>query len=387
MDLRIDIDFFDNRFLMFVLDQMAYDYEKDNKDVIRMTLGKSELPLHPAITKSMQDALGDFRKSMLVYPGGLPELKDKLSEYHNKKFNIRTKPNNFLISVGTSTIFRNLFQILLKEGDEVLLPIPYYSLYHFSALLSGAKIRYYKIDTETMSLDIDSFKYNFNDKTRIVVINSPGNPLGNILTLDELRAIDAIVDGKAVIINDEIYENICFDEQCTSVMQLENTKSTFITTNAFSKGYRMYSRRVGYCILPDELVMPLTVIQHHTLLTLDPIVQYGAITALDYQDEVRYLESLYKARRDYTVECFKNLKGVKALFSKGGFYITLDCSEYMREHKIDSSLDLAVKIMEQKNVATVPGSDFGLPYTLRLSFSSSKYNEGVNLLVDFFSKG
>lgn len=386
MDLRTEINFFDNRFLMFVLDNMAYEYEKQNRDVIRLTLGKSELPLRKEVIESMQDALGDFKKSSLVFPGGLPDLKERLSEYYKDKYHISINPNNFIISVGTSTIFRNLFYLFLKEGDEVLLPIPYYSLYHFSALLVGAKIRYYKIDLNTMSLDVESFKENFTENTKVVVINSPGNPLGNILTNDELYNIDSIVNGRAVIINDEIYANVSFDEHCTSVMQLNNTKSTFITTDAFSKGYRMYSRRVGYCIVPDELITPLNVIQHHTLLTLDPVVQFGAITALDYQKDVEHLVDLYRARRDYTLEKFRGVSDITVLPAKGSFYITLDCEKYMQKRGFSTSLDLATKIMESTFVATVPGLDFGIPNTLRLSYSNTRYNEGIDRLVDFFSK-
>ncbi|MCL6589243.1 MAG: aminotransferase class I/II-fold pyridoxal phosphate-dependent enzyme [Firmicutes bacterium] len=385
MELRMEIDFFDNRFLMFVLDQMAYEYEKEGKDVIRMTLGKSELPLHPAIIKSMQDALGDFSKSALVFPGGLPELKEALAAYYRAKYQVGIDPKNFIISVGTSTIFRNLFQLLLKEGDEVLLPLPYYSLYHFSALLARATVKYYRINLNTMRLDVDSFRENFSQKTRVVVINTPGNPLGNILTEAELYQIDEIVNGRAAIINDEIYANICFDKPGISVMQLKGTKSRFITTDAFSKGFRMYSRRVGYCIVPEELITPLTVIQHHTLLTTDPVVQFGAITALQYQEEVQHLVGLYRERRNYTLTRLQGIPGIRVLPSEGSFYITLDCQEYMRKKGLKTSLDLAVKIMEAKCVATVPGSDFGIPETLRLSFSNTRYNQGIDRLAEFFS--
>ncbi|EPR10465.1 pyridoxal phosphate-dependent aminotransferase [Ruminiclostridium papyrosolvens] len=389
MELRTEVNFFDNKFLMFVLDQMAYELDKQNPDnkVIRMTLGKSELPLHPDIIKSMQDATGDFSKSSLVFPGGLPELKEKLSSYYKEQYGVDISPNNFIISTGTSAIFRNLFYILSQKGDEVLLPTPYYSLYRFSALLSGADIKYYRIDPGTMRLDIDSFRENFTEKTKIVVINTPGNPLGNVLTDEELYEIDRIVDGKAVIINDEIYSNTYFDEKNKSVMQLKDTKSVFITTNAFSKAYRMYSKRVGYCIVPDELVDPLTVIQHHTLLTVDPVVQYGALTALDYPEEVEKLVELYRDRRNYTVEKFRNNQLVKVINSEGGFYITLECKDFMDKYNYKDSFELAKRIIETKRVATVPGSDFGLPTTLRLSFSTGRYKEGIDLLVDFFNGG
>lgn len=379
------INYFNERFLMFVLDQMAYDYEKEGKEVIRMTLGKSELPLHPDIIQTIVEAMKDFKRSTMVFPGGLPELKKNLSEYYKKKHNLNIDAGNIIISVGTSTIFRNLFYLFLEKGDEVLLPLPYYSLYHFSALLAQAKIRYYRVDPETLTLDKDSFKENFTDKTKLVVINSPGNPLGNILTKDELYFMDSVVRGQAPIINDEVYDNVCFDWQSPSVMELEDTQSMFITTNSFSKAYRMYSRRVGWCIVPDELVTPMTVIQHHTLLTTDPICQFGATKALDYQDEVEHLRTLYKSRRDYTVEQFEKVESVRAIPALGSFYITLDCKKFMEMKGIDNSLDLAVKIMEKTNVATVPGSDFGLPQALRLSFSCHRYKQGIDFLADFFN--
>ncbi|MGD2090557.1 MAG: aminotransferase class I/II-fold pyridoxal phosphate-dependent enzyme [Candidatus Aminicenantes bacterium] len=379
------INYFDNRFLMFILDYQAYEYETEGKDVIRLTLGKSELPLHPDIIQTIIDAMKDFKKSGLVFPAGLPELKKKLSEYYKKKYNLEINPDNIIISVGTSSIFRNLFYLFLGKDDEVLLPFPYYSLYRFSALLVDARIKYYKIDLDTLRLDKESFQENFTDKTKLVVINSPGNPLGNILTKEELYFMDSVVKGRAPIINDEVYDNVCFDHQSPSVMELKGTESVFITTNSFSKAYRMYSRRVGWCIIPNELITPMTVIQHHTLLTTDPICQFGALKALDFQDEVEYLRRLYKGRRDYTVERFKDVKDVRAIYSLGSFYITLECKSFMEKHGFRTSLELATKILEENHVAVVPGSDFGLPQTLRLSFSCLRFNEGIDRLLDFFS--
>lgn len=388
MDISSKINFNDNRFLMFVIDDMANHMEyEEGKKVIRMTLGKSELPLHKDIREAMSGSIEDFKKSSLVYPGGLPELKRALSNYYKEYYHVEINEKNFIISPGTSAAFRNLFTLLSVPGDDVLIPKPYYSLYRFSSLLSGASTKYYTIDKNTRRVDMDSFKQNFTERTKIVVINTPGNPLGNVLTDEELYEMDSIVNDRAVIINDEIYSNVYFDQESKSVLNLKNTKSVFITTNAFSKAYGMYSRRVGYCIVPDELVEPLTVIQHHTLLTVDPIVQFGAITALQNQNEVQELVIRYKKRRDYTMKVLSGVPYIKPIYSEGGFYITLDCEEYMKKYNYKTSFDLAVKILDDKLVATVPGSDFGLPYTLRLSFSTSHYNEGILLLKEFFNTG
>lgn len=370
---------------MFVLDDLANKREfVDRKEAIRLTLGKSELPLNEEITNAMCNALKSHQNSSLVYPAGLPQLKDALSKYYNQNYGVHIPSKNIIISPGTSSVFRNLFSLLSGPGDEVLLPIPYYSLYHFCALLSGASVRYYHIDTNSRRLDMESFKENFSERTKIVVINTPGNPLGNIINENELRQMDNFIDGRAVVINDEIYANTYFDEKPRSVVQLGKTKSIFITTNAFSKAYRMYARRVGYSIVPDELVEPLTVIQHHTLLTVDPIVQFGAIAALDRQSDVDEIVALYKGRRDYTMLKLDGIDGIRPIYSEGGFYITIDCNEFMTNKNYETSLALAEKIFEDTSVAVVPGSDFGLERTLRLSFSSSKYNEGIDRLAGFF---
>ncbi len=325
------------------------------------------------------------KKSTYVFPAGLPQLKERLAQHYLERYQVKIPDKNIMIGAGTSSLFRNIFQLQLKPGDEVLLPLPYYSLYHFSALLAGATIKYYRINTETLSVDMASFRQNFTSKTKIVVINSPGNPLGNIVTKDEWLAIDDIVNGQAIIVSDEIYDNTCFQDGFMSAIQLKkNTKSSYIITNAFSKGYRMYARRVGYCIVPDDMVEPLTVIQHHTLLTLDPVVQYGAIEALNQQREVESLVNTYKERCVYTIRRFDEVSDIKAIPAKGGFYITLDCEDYMKNNNIATSLELATQIINKTYVGVVPGSDFGLPNTLRLSFSTSKYTEGIDRLVAFF---
>lgn len=384
MQLRSPLQFDNDRFLMFVIDEMAYEYEKTYDDVIRMTLGKSELPVCDSILDAMDEALHRFDKSTLVFPAGLPELRERIAQEYQRRYGLSIAPKNVVISVGTSTVFRNLYYLLANDQDEILLPKPYYPLYQFCASLIGATVKYYDIDLETMRLDVESLRANFSDRTKIVVLNSPGNPLGNTLTRDELYAIDEVVSGRATIISDEIYSNVCFDAPHVSLLELNDLKSPVIITNSFSKGFRMYSRRVGYCIVPDELVTPLTVIQHHTLLTTDPIPQFGAIAALDNQSEVEYIADLYKSRRDYTLEQFASVPNVRAIPAEGSFYLTLDCAAFMEQQTIPDCLRLAEMIMEQTHVATVPGSDFGLPLTLRLSYSSKRYNEGIDRLAAFF---
>jgi len=251
-------------------------------------------------------------------------------------------------------------------------------------MLAGATVRYYDVDLKTFAIDLEGLTSQITPATKIIVLNSPGNPLGNVLSLDEFAAIDAAVDGRALILNDEIYANAYFDDEPFSAAQLRDARSPIAITNGFSKGHSMYARRVGWAVVPEELVEPLTVIQHHTLLCTDPVVQFGGIAALGDLEVVLGLVAACKRRRDYTLEQFATVDDVDALPSRGGFYLTLECSKALRNRGLASSLDLAREIMKATHVATVPGSDFGIPETLRLSFTSERYDEGIDRLAGFF---
>jgi len=369
---------------MFVLDEMAYEYEKQFDDVIRLTLGKSQRPPAKSVVAAMTKAISDQDMNNLVFPAGLPELRERIAKDYGDQYGVDVDPARVLVNVGTSSHFRNIFQVLAGRGDEILLPRPYYPLYVICAMLAGATVRYYDIDLETFKIDVEGLAAQITPATKIVVVNSPGNPLGNVLSLAQFAEIDAAVDGRALILNDEIYANAYFDDPPFSAAQLTDSRSPLAITNGFSKGHSMYARRVGWAIVPEELVEPLTVIQHHTLLCTDPVVQFGGIAALADLEVVLGLVASCKHRRDYTLEQFAKVANVDALPSRGGFYLTLECSREMRARGLTSSLDLAREIMKATHVATVPGSDFGIPETLRLSFTSERYDEGIDRLVGFF---
>jgi aspartate aminotransferase len=237
-----------------------------------------------------------------------------------------------------------------------------------------------------MRADFDSLGREITERTRMVVINSPGNPLGNVIDRNELRRFDDVVAGRAVLISDEMYGNVLFDDEPYSALQLADVlRSPLIVTDGFSKGHRMYARRVGYAVVPDSLVEPLAVVQHHTLLTTDPVSQFGAIAALDHPEGVARLTDRYRERRDTTLRKLATIPGVRPLPARGGFYLTLDCAGYLGRLGEADSMPLARRILDRVRVATVPGADFGLPLTLRLSFSAERYDEAVDRLAGFFA--
>jgi aspartate/methionine/tyrosine aminotransferase len=370
------------RFGMFEMDERAEELEREHDDVVRLTLGKSELPVHPAIVDAMVSALKDPKRSSLVYPLGLPALRAAVADYEGCARGAQVSPESVVISVGSSTIFRNLCALLMRDGGEILIPRPYYSLYLYSAALAGARVGYYDVDMKTGAVDFDSLQRAMSPATRVVMLNSPGNPLGNVLTLSDFERFDEIVAGRAVIISDEIYRNISFDGVAASLGALGRTRSKVVVTNAFSKGFRMYARRVGYAVVPMEFVPYLSTIQDHTLLTTDPVPQFGALEALNHLEEVDYLQAVYRKRRDYAIDKLARAAGVRPVRAAGSFYLTVDVSEQLKPG--ESERDMAVSILAATHVATVPGSDFGLPGTLRLSYSATQFDSAIDRLAGYF---
>jgi len=376
----------DLEFQMFVLDELADKLIAKGADVLKLTIGVPELFMPKAALDGMIEKLRDPDFVRRVYPEGLPELRQAIVKFYNRRYGADTSLDNVIVNTGTSPIFRNIFQLLSGPEYEIMIPRPYYALYLYCAKLAGATVKFYDIDIDTKRVDMDSFRRNFSpERTSLVIINSPGNPVGNIVTPEEMAEIYKIVDGQAYVLNDEIYNNTMFYDEFHSPLELfPEHRDMTIVTNSFSKGFRMYTKRIGFAILPTELQTNLRVIQQHTLLCTDPCYQYGMIAALDDEESPKELTSVYKARAEYTT---KRLTGTRCtpVAAEGGFYAMLRCEEWNKAQGFASSKELARDILEKAHVAVVPGTDFGVPHDLRLAFCNKRYDEGIDRLHDYFS--
>ena len=376
----------DLEFQMFVLDELADELIKQGADVLKLTIGVTEQPMPQNVLARMVDKLNDPGFVRRVYPEGLPELREAIAKFYNRRHGTDVSAANVIVNTGSSPIFRNIFQLLSGPEFEIMIPRPYYALYLYCATLAGATVKFYDIDVNTKRVDMDSFRRNFSPKrTSLVVINSPGNPVGNTVTLDEMREIYEIVDHNAYVLNDEIYNNMMFyDEFRTPLTALPQHEDTTIVANSFSKGYRMYTKRVGFAILPEELQEHLRVIQQHTLLCTDPCYQYGMIAALEDEESPEQLTRLYRSRAEYTTQRLTGT-GCEPIAAEGGFYAMLRCKDWNAMHGFESSKELARDILEKVHVAVVPGTDFGVPDDLRLAFCNVRYSEGIDRLREYFT--
>lgn len=380
-----EIDFNKIEFLMFVLDELADKLTSEGKDVIKLTLGKAQEPLHEDIVNAHIDAIKDPNKRNLVYPEGLPVLRDKIAQWYTSMGNPVNK-RNVLVNTGTSPFFKDLFRLMLEEGDEILIPEPYYSVYYVCGLLAKAKVKFYSVDPYTLRINMKSLKRNYDpEHTKFIVFCSPGNPYGNIVTKEEYKEVLKMVSEKTYLLSDEIYRNTGFYEKVPSLLDVAENRDNIIISNSFSKGFRMYTARVGFCILPDNLLRPIRVLLQHTLLTTNPTEQFAAIEALNHLDEVENLTNKYCERSEYIIEQLSDINEVRVVKSQGGFYTVIDCTEFINKHKLEGSFELAKDILKKTGVAVVPGTDFGIRNGLRVSFTNLRFNEGVDRLYRYFS--
>ncbi|MCC7290398.1 aminotransferase class I/II-fold pyridoxal phosphate-dependent enzyme [bacterium] len=379
-----EIDFNKIEFLMFVLDELADKLSTEGKDVIKLTLGKAQEPLHNEIVNAHIEAIKDPEKRNLVYPEGLPLLREKIAEWYTSIGN-PVDSKNVLVNTGTSPFFKDLFRLMIEEGDEILIPGPYYSVYYVCGLLARAKVKFYSVDPDTLRIDMESLKENYNpERTKFIVFCSPGNPYGNIVSAGEYKEVLNMISDKTYLLGDEIYRNTGFYDKVPSLLDVTEKRDNIIITNSFSKGFRMYTARVGFCILPDKLLQPIRVLLQHTLLTTNPTEQFAVVEALNHLSEVVELTETYRKRSEYIIKKLSDIKDVKVIKSQGGFYTVVDCTEFIKKHNLEGSFELAKDILNETGVAVVPGSDFGLPNGLRISFTHLRFNEGIDRLHKYF---
>lgn len=374
-------------FQMFVMDELAEAAEARGEDVIKLTIGITDLPPPPRVVEAIARKARNLPFTRQVYPEGLPELREAVANYYNTQFAAGVDAGNVIVNTGTSPLFRNLFHLLCRPGQEVLIPRPYYCLYKVCGLLAGAKVAHYDIDLHTRRVDLDSFRRAFHpDRTAVVVINNPGNPIGNVLTQDDVLAMYETVGNRAYVVCDEIYNNVCFYQPFTCPLAYlpEAARRVTVVTNGFSKGFRLYTKRVGFALLPDELVMPMRIVQQHTLLTHDPVTQYAMIEALTDLDSPRELTRIYRQRAEYATDRLTGT-GCRPITADGGFYVVLDCDDWLRVGPDQDTIRLSRDILAKVGVAAVPGTDFGALRTLRLSLCSSRWEEGIDRLAEYFT--
>lgn len=363
-----------------IVDTRAKELKSQGQDVINLGVGEPDFDT-PAFIK--QAAIEALEKGQTKYTAvdGIPPLKEAIIHKLERDNHLHYAKDQIIVSNGCKQVLYNLTQVILNEGDEAIIPAPYWVSYPDMVKLAGAVP--VVIDTDIkhhFKITPEQLKRAITAKTKLIFLNSPSNPSGIAYTADELKALGEVLKKhpNIIIATDDIYEYILWSQPhfvnilnvCPELM--EQT----VVCNGVSKSHAMTGWRIGFGAGPKAIISGLAKIQSQSTSNPNTIAQYAAVAALNAKKEDFFMPMLkaYKERHDFVNKELNKIKGVQCLESDGAFYLFPDFSKLMQHLKIDNDIALAEMILEKAKIAVVPGTAFGTPGHLRLSVATSLDN-------------
>jgi aspartate aminotransferase len=355
--------------LTLAIDSKAKAMRAEGIDVCGFGAGEPDFdtPEHikEAAIKALQEGFTKYTPS-----AGLPELRTAISEKYAKDNGLDYKPNQIIVSNGAKQSCFNAILACCEPGDEVIIPAPYWLSYPDMVKLVGAE----PVIVETKAsnaykMTAEEFENAMTPRTKMVIINSPGNPTGSVYTREELEAlVEVALTEDIFILSDEIYEKLIYDDAShVSVASLsKEAYDLTITVNGFSKAYAMTGWRLGYLGAPEAIAKVIDSLQSHSTSGPNSFAQKGAVAALKGSQQcVTDMRDEFNVRREYMYERLAAIPNMTTVKPLGAFYMLADISKFGL-----SSTNFADRLLSKAEVAVVPGIAFGDDKTVRLSYAT-----------------
>ena len=366
-----------------VMDVMAKaeELERRGENVIHMEVGEPDFPTPKVITKAANEALLN-NKTRYTHALGLLELRQTICDFYLKEYGVNITPDQVMISTGTSPALLFAMLAILDHGDEVIISNPRYPCYQNFILAAGGKAKDVKTyPEEGFQYRPKDIKKKLSPRTKAILINSPSNPTGIVMTKKQLQNVAQFE--KQYIISDEIYHGLVYKDRAHSI--LEFTDKAFVI-NGFSKLYAMTGWRLGYCIFPKEFSKVMQRIHQNFMISANSFIQWAGIAALTKaQKDVAKMVKIYDERRKYMLARLTDMGFVIHVEPTGAFYVFADARHFCKD-----SYKEAFRITEEVKVGVTPGIDFGSGGEgfLRFSYANSLENikEGLNRLERYLNK-
>jgi aspartate/methionine/tyrosine aminotransferase len=367
-------------FIVMEVLERASALEKEGKNIIHLEVGEPDFDVPECVLEASEAAMNQG-KTHYTHSLGDPELRQEICHYYRKNYGVTISPDQVIVTSGTSPAILMILLALCNPGDEIILSDPGYACYPNFISLSGAKM------VKVPVFEEDGFQYRpenicaaITDKTKAILINSPMNPTGNLLSAETLQGIARF---SPFIISDEIYHGLVYENKAHSI--LEYTSKAFVL-NGFSKLYAMTGLRLGYVIVPEEFVRPIQKLQQNLFICASSVAQRAGIAALrDADADVEHMKNVYNERRKYMIRRLRELGFEIKVEPTGAFYIFVNA-----RHLSGDSYKLAFDILEKAHVGVTPGIDFGENGEgyLRFSYANSLENiiEGLNRLEKYLKE-
>jgi (5-formylfuran-3-yl)methyl phosphate transaminase len=366
-------------FLVMDVLERARAMEREGIHVIHLEVGEPDFDTPQCVKEAAGKALNEGH-THYTHSLGLLELREAICRHYWANYRVTVSPDQVVVTSGTSPAMLLLFSALVERGDEVIFSDPHYACYpSFVKFLQGMPVMVPVYEKDGFQYRPESIKRKITKKTKAIVINSPSNPTGNLLSEDRMRAIAKF---SPYVISDEIYHGLVYEGKEHSI--LEFTDHAFVL-NGFSKLYAMTGLRLGYLIAPQPFIRPIQKIQQNFFISANSTVQVAGIAALEQTEaDVARMKCLYNERRQYMVKRLKELGLGITVEPTGAFYVFANAKHISR-----NSYKLAFDILEKAHVGVTPGIDFGKHGEgyLRFSYANSMENivEGLDRLERYLN--
>ncbi len=370
--------------------------KEQGSDIINFGVGEPDFDTPRNIKEA---GIGAIEKNLTHYspPAGVPDFRRSVAKYINNTRNINISMENVVVGPGTKPIIFYAISALIDHGDEVIYPNPGYPIYEsLINYLGGSAIPLPLLEEKEFSFDIKDLEKAVTDKTKMIILNSPQNPTGGILSEDDIRSIADIARARDIwVLSDEIYSRIIYEGKFNSIISLDGMLERTVLIDGFSKIYSMTGWRLGYGIMPEELIKHMIALNTNIVTCTATFTQYAGIEGYEGdQSETYKMVDEFKARRDLIVEGLNDIRGFKCLSPKGAFYVFPNVTKACRDLGLKDSKELQQKILYEGQVAVLPRTSFGLRNKgevqeyIRLSYATSRENitEGLARIKKIIEK-
>ena len=372
--------------LTMEISNLARTLKAQGKDILSFSAGEPDFDTPEVIKKAAIDAL-KFGHTKYTAVAGIPEVKHAIKQKLKLENNLDYNEDDIVVSVGAKHSLFNIFQAIIDEGDEVIIPSPYWVTYPEIVKYSGGEPVIIETDESSeFKITPNQLKNAITSKTKALILTTPSNPTGAVYSKDELESLAKILkETDIIVISDEMYEKLIYDNfKFTSVASINDDMfNRTITVNGLSKSVAMTGWRFGYLATPHKnLVKAIIKLQSQSTSNINSITQHAAIAAMSgtINEDIEYMRKEFEKRRDIAVELINNINGLSVFKPQGAFYLFVNIKEVE-----SNSLKFCKDLLEKANVAVVPGVGFGSEGYFRFSFATDEKSivEGIKRIEKF----
>lgn len=354
---------------------MAEQLRQEGHNVIGLGVGEPDFNTPDYIIRAAEQAMKEG-KTKYTPAGGIPELKRAIADKFKKDSDLHYSAEEIIVTIGAKHALYNLFQVILNQDDEVIVPAPFWVSYPEQIKLAGGNpVIVNTLEENNFKLTPEQVEKSITNQTKAIIINSPNNPTGFMYSKEELERIGEIcLRHKVLIVSDEIYEKLIYtEEKHVSMAEISNDlKNQTVIINGVSKSHAMTGWRIGYAAGPDQIIKPMTNLSSHSTSNPVTMSQYAALIAYTKKNNfIEEMNEVFTERLNLFYDLLLDIPGISCAKPSGAFYLFPNVQEAATHNGFSTVDEWVTALLEEEKVALVPGSGFGAPNNVRLSYATS----------------